>query len=176
VVYVFDTNSFRVLGNYYPARFPTLWHRFNDAVARGLVISVREVYNELDLQLQDGWLRDWVEDHRGLYVSPTAEETVFLTQIFSVRHFQALVGEKQRLKGQPVADPFIPTWNIETWLAYLDGAEVDEGRSDYPRLDRERECQRHVEKLIQMCDAGKLREPSPLSLDAACSEYRTRLR
>ena len=37
---------------------------------------------------------------------------------------------------------FIPTWNIETWLAYLDGEPVQEGNSGYPRLAAERECQR----------------------------------
>ena len=70
---------------------------------------------------------------------------------------------------------FIPTWNIETWFAYLDGATVDEARSDYPRLTRERECQRHVDALTGMCRAGALRQPSPPSLGRACDEYRTRL-
>jgi hypothetical protein len=70
---------------------------------------------------------------------------------------------------------FIPTWSIETWLAYLDGRQVDEGTSNYPRLDRQRDCQRHVEELVQMCQARRLREPAPPSLEAACSEYRARL-
>lgn len=70
---------------------------------------------------------------------------------------------------------FIPTWNIETWLAYLDGGTVDEGRKDYPRLDRERECQRHVDQLAEMCRQGQLRDPAPESLKTACKEYRERL-
>lgn len=70
----------------------------------------------------------------------------------------------------------IPTWNIETWLAYLDGEDVEEGKSDYRRLPHERECQRHVETLARMCQLQKLREPSPASLAAACHEYRTRFR
>ena len=69
----------------------------------------------------------------------------------------------------------IPTWNIETWLTYLDGDPVDEGRSNYPTLARERDCQPHVEALREMCVVGNLREPAPLSLVAACDEYRTRL-
>jgi hypothetical protein len=36
---------------------------------------------------------------------------------------------------------FIPTWNIETWLAFLDGDIVTEEKPDYPRLSRERDCQ-----------------------------------
>ena len=79
-----------------------------------------------------------------------------------------------RSAGERVA-VFVPTWNIETWFAYLDGATVDEARSDYPRLTRERECQRHVDALTGMCRAGALRQPSPPSLDRACGEYRTRL-
>lgn len=70
---------------------------------------------------------------------------------------------------------FIPTWNVETWLAYLDGEEVAEDRSDYPRLPRERDCQRHVETLAQMCRDERLREPAPASLEAACREYNARL-
>ncbi len=77
-----------------------------------------------------------------------------------------------RNPGERVA-VFIPTWNIETWFAYLDGATVDEARSDYPRLGRERECQRHVDALTEMCRARALRQPSPPSLDAACNEYNT---
>ena len=70
---------------------------------------------------------------------------------------------------------FIPTWNIETWLAYLDGVEVDETCGEYPYLKRERDCQRHVAALVEMCRTGQLREPAPQSLQAACREYQERL-
>jgi len=69
----------------------------------------------------------------------------------------------------------VPTWNIETWLAYLDGEQVREDRSEYPRLPRERDCQGHVEALVRMCKVGQLREPAPPSLEAACGEYHKRL-
>ncbi len=65
----------------------------------------------------------------------------------------------------------VPTWNIETWIAYLDGQTVDEARRDYPRLDRERECQPRVVRLVAMCHNGELRMPAPPSLEAACTEY-----
>ena len=70
---------------------------------------------------------------------------------------------------------FVPTWNIETWMAYLDGETVDEDRKDYPRLPRPRECRRHVGVLTDMCRQGSLRQPAPESLEAACDEYRARL-
>ena len=70
---------------------------------------------------------------------------------------------------------FVPTWRIETWLAYLGGETVDEGKRDYPRLPRPRECQPHVDSLAAknfMCRSGALREPAPSSLATACTEYR----
>ena len=83
-------------------------------------------------------------------------------------------GVDVRGQGERVA-VFSPTWRIETWFAYLSGATVDETKSDYPRLTRERECQPHVDALTEMCRAGTLRPPSPPSLERACVEYRVRL-
>lgn len=70
---------------------------------------------------------------------------------------------------------FVPTWNIEAWLAYLNGETVDETRKDYPRLERPRDCRPHVDSLVKMCREGRLREPAPSSLRSACREYRTRI-
>lgn len=71
---------------------------------------------------------------------------------------------------------FVPTWNIETWLAYLSGETVEENRKDYPKLPKESDCRRHVRVLVEMCRRGVLRVPAPESLQAACEEYLTRLR
>ena len=49
--YIFDASSIRVIGNYYPDHFPTFWVQFEQAVSDGEVKSVREVYNELELQV-----------------------------------------------------------------------------------------------------------------------------
>jgi len=65
----------------------------------------------------------------------------------------------------------VPTWNVETWIAYLDGQTVDEMRPDYPRLQRPRQCQQHVDALAAMCRGDGLRAPAPPSLEAACAEY-----
>lgn len=67
---------------------------------------------------------------------------------------------------------FAPTWNIETWLAYLDGEPVGEAKPDYPRLARPKDCGAHAAALAEMCDRRRLREPAPPSLSAACVEYR----
>ena len=107
MVYVFDTNSFSVLGNYYPERFPRFWEKFNQYVADQKIISVREVYQELDQWERFSHLSDWIKDHKGIFVIPSAQETLFVSTIFSVPHFQMLVSEKSRLAGKPVADPFV---------------------------------------------------------------------
>lgn len=82
--------------------------------------------------------------------------------------------------GIPVRGPndpvavFVPQRNIETWIAYLSGENIDE-RDDYAKLSRERECLESVINLKEMCDRGALRSPSPPSLEAACVEYRAKI-
>lgn len=107
--YVFDSSSIRVLGNYYPDHFPSFWSQFEKAVDDGEIKSVREVYNELELQLpvteKEIW--KWLKEHKSMFALPDADETKFVGEIFRVSHFEALVGQRQRLKGSPVADPFL---------------------------------------------------------------------
>lgn len=106
--YVFDTNSFRVLENYYPERFVTFWERFNQVVDDRTVISVREVYNEVENQVRPTWLLDWAKQRRTMmFLTPGSAETAFVANIFKVPHFRTLVGATQVLRGSAVADPFI---------------------------------------------------------------------
>jgi len=105
--YVLDTNSWRVLENYYPSRFPSFWTTFDGFVAGGGIVSVREVLRELENQLRAPHLQQWVDRNRSVFLPPTPQETVFVTAIFAIPHFQALIGAKQRLRGMPVADPFV---------------------------------------------------------------------
>ena len=102
MAYVFDTNSFSVLGSYYPEQFPSFWREFEQAVAAGKVLSVREVYRELAHYARHPHLTDWVKSHRSIFTPPTPEEMQFVSDIFSVPHFQMLVNEKTRLNGRPV--------------------------------------------------------------------------
>ena len=79
-------------------------------------------------------------------------------------------------EGAPIRDDdnvylLAPSRNIETWFAYLEGDAVNEAVA-YPRLRRERDCQRHVNELHQMCERNELRQPAPPSLERACEEYR----
>lgn len=107
MAYVFDTNSFSVLGSYYPEQFPSFWQEFEKAVAAGKVLSVREVSRELAHYARHPHLTDWVKSHRSIFTPPVPAEMLFVSEIFDVQHFQMLVDKKKRLNGHPCADPFI---------------------------------------------------------------------
>jgi hypothetical protein len=107
MTYILDTSTFIICGHYFPSRFPTFWQEFNGLVQAGRIISVREVRNELDHEANRKHLRNWVDGNREIFLLPEPDETRFVARIFDVTHFQQLIGEKQRLKGRPVADPFV---------------------------------------------------------------------
>ena len=67
MAYVFDTNSFSVLGNYYPEQFPTFWEKIDRAVDIGKIVSVREVRRELDAYTRHPHLSDWVKEHKDIF-------------------------------------------------------------------------------------------------------------
>ena len=120
MAYVFDTNSFRVLGNYYPHQFPTFWRQFNQAVINGKIISVREAQRELESQVNPP-LSDWVNHQRHIFMEPRPFEMHFVSEIFSVPHFFNLVNKKNQLTGRPCADPF-----IIAKAKFIDGCVVTE--------------------------------------------------
>jgi hypothetical protein len=96
-----------VLGSFYPDRFPSFWEKFNASVLEGKIIAVREVLRELDIIANKTHLREWIERNKRIFLKPDSEEMMFVNEIFAVPHFQYLVTQKQRLKGTPVADPFV---------------------------------------------------------------------
>ena len=102
MAYVFDTNSFRVLGNYYPQQFPAFWEKFNRAVAIGKIASVKEVYRELGFQVHHIHLLNWVEDQKDIFLLPNVVEMRFVSEIFSVSHFLTLVNQRSLLEGPAV--------------------------------------------------------------------------
>jgi hypothetical protein len=74
-----------------------------------------------------------------------------------------------RGKAEPVV-MVVPKRNIETWFAYIRGESPNEA-DVYPRYPNESDCRNDVRTLDEMCRSGKLRDPAPPSLQAACSEY-----
>jgi DNA polymerase III epsilon subunit-like protein len=106
VIYVFDTNSFPEMSPLLPDVFPAFWVRFEAAVIAGEVTSTREVLRELGAGPNNHVL-EWCSRNKTIFTTPNATETSFLPRIFVVPHFQQIISEKARLRGTPVADPFI---------------------------------------------------------------------
>jgi hypothetical protein len=107
MTYIFDTGSFIVLGHYFPNQFPSFWERFNQCVASGEILSVREVYKELDNHHTKPHLKAWLDENRRLFLLPKPEETEFVREIFKTPVFQTLIKQKYLLTSKPAADPFI---------------------------------------------------------------------
>lgn len=105
--YVFDSDSLiNLFRHYYPERFPTLWEKFNTLVSEGELTSVREVFNEIGLS--EDPLGTWAKEQKNvLFLESNVEELKFVSEIFQVKHFQAMIRKQERLKGKPVADPFV---------------------------------------------------------------------
>jgi hypothetical protein len=104
--YIFDTNSFTVLSNYYPDHFKTFWKQFEAGIAAGQILSCKEVYSELE-SYSKNWIWGWAQASKPLFEPPTADEAAFVAEIFAVPHFQSLIGAEKILKGSHVADPFV---------------------------------------------------------------------
>lgn len=106
MTYVMDAGPLIVMfRHFYPGTFPTLWQNFDAMRQSGTLVSVREVSNEVDGAADR--LSDWVKSNKTFFHQPTANELQIVTDIFRVRHFQSLIRQQERLKGKPVADPFV---------------------------------------------------------------------
>ena len=104
--YVMDTSSLKVTEGYYPDRFPSFWAEFNPCVDRGEIISVREVFKELEIRAKP-LLWEWANNHKDIFAPMESEESPLVSKILKTLHFQHLVDPKIREKSWPAADPFI---------------------------------------------------------------------
>ena len=95
------------MGHFFPDRFPSFWESFDQLVDAGDVVSVREVRRELELQSVHQHMLDWAKRHRPFFRLPSAAETEFVGEIFSVPKFLDMVRRRNILEGRPVADPFV---------------------------------------------------------------------
>jgi hypothetical protein len=75
---------------------------------------------------------------------------------------------------EPVAIA-VPCRNIETWIRYLDGEQINEDEV-YPKFDQERTCRDAVTRLAGLCRAERLPNDAPPALTLACDEYNQRLK
>lgn len=107
MIYVFDTSSIRSLQHFYPSVFKTIWDGLDALIQQQNLVSTREVWNELERQNVSADVLAWAKQNKQIFTTPAAAELQFVAQIFQTKHFQSLIGEQQRLKGTPVADPFV---------------------------------------------------------------------
>jgi len=69
----------------------------------------------------------------------------------------------------------VPKRNIETWIHYLNGRQVNE-EDPYPKLQRERACKPAVDHLVELCHSTGLPDDAPEALAASRDEYNQRIR
>ena len=104
--YVFDTSAFVVLfDNYYKSVFKTLWNHFDEMVNLGDIVSTKEVKREIEDQTDS--LTAWMRNHSEVFETPSAEEGIFVAQIYQVQKFQYGIEQKKILSGGKNADPFV---------------------------------------------------------------------
>lgn len=106
-LYVFDTNSLSVFGNYYPETFSSFWDQLEALVAAGSLVSCWEVLKEIERYSKFEHLNEWVNRNSKLFAKPSGDEMSFVSDIFKIPHFRQLIGRNQQLTGSPVADPFV---------------------------------------------------------------------
>lgn len=107
MIYVFDTSSIRSLQHFYPRVFTSIWEGLDGLVSAQRLVSTREVFNELERQAVSAEVLQWAKQNKPMFSTPSAAELQFVVTIFQIKHFQSLIGVQQRLKGTPVADPFV---------------------------------------------------------------------
>lgn len=108
MIYVYDNNSLsNILNHYYPDRFPSFWEKFDEMIQNGEIISVREVRFELTSKFSDEVIDRLVKYNNSFFANPTPEELGFITEIYSVLHFQQNLDRKKLLQGGYFADPFV---------------------------------------------------------------------
>ncbi len=107
-IYVFDSGPFiQIFSFFYESTFPGLWKNFYQLIEDGQIISVKEVEKEITAREGESNISEWAKKNKNIFLAPTEEEMVFVSEIFKVKHFQALISRQNLLKGLPVADPFV---------------------------------------------------------------------
>jgi len=70
----------------------------------------------------------------------------------------------------------IPKWHIQTWIAYLDGENVDEAdkttyKKMYGKISELKDVHPFIDRLADNCRENKQLESPPDSLVATCQEF-----
>lgn len=88
-MYIFDTSAFIVLKHYYRNSFPSLWTGLEELIDEKVLVSTREVYNELQNYNDADYIQTWANDHKEIFETPTNDELEFVAGVFQIEHFRA---------------------------------------------------------------------------------------
>ena len=99
--YVIDTSSLIDLNKRYPIDvFPSLWQKVNALIAKGNLISCREVLKEISVK--DDALRKWAVKQKGLFRELDIEQSKKVREILA--KYPALAQSETEVAA---ADPFL---------------------------------------------------------------------
>lgn len=106
MIYVADSGFYITACQYYfPSQFPKFWNCIDELIGAGRFVSPREVLRELDKKGTS--CAEWANNHKNIFVPPTHEETVTLSdKLFSHNTFLQ-ISDKVVRAGRPWADPWV---------------------------------------------------------------------
>lgn len=109
MIYIVDANSLSNLQHFPQDVFPTLWDNIELLVISRRLLSVKEVFDELDKRFATSMeLGTWLKQHKSIFEPPNPQEMTFVrSEIFTISHFQQLVNNRTIATGGPAADPWI---------------------------------------------------------------------
>lgn len=108
--YVIDTNALRTFFRFYYRKVtPELYDNLDKMIKNNELISVKEVYNEMERQHQkDSDILKELKNIKHIFLEPTNEEEINIVQdIYKNINFRNNIKEKNILNGRPVADAFL---------------------------------------------------------------------
>ena len=108
--YVIDTNALRTFFRFYYRQVtPELYDNLDKMIKNNELISVKEVYNEMERQHQkDSDILKELKNIKHIFLEPTNEEEINIVQdIYKNINFRSNIKEKNILNGRPVADAFL---------------------------------------------------------------------
>ena len=111
MIYILDTNIIRKLWFHFPKKgivFERIWETLNKLIELGIVISVDEVYNELNSQFSsDNEAFAWISEHKYMFKNPDNEESLTIQLLFRNNKFQESIHIKNILGNRPSADAYL---------------------------------------------------------------------
>ncbi len=145
--YIIDTCSLIQLRRAYPLDvFPSVWAKVGNMADAGILISIEDVYEEL--QIQDDEVSEWAKQHSDMFLPLDGIVQIKALQILSTH--RDLVDLKKRKSG---ADPFV----IATALVYSCILVTEEEPSRSPnKLKIPDTCKDYNIQCIQLLEMLRL--------------------